>query len=92
MNTNNGTIWTNDIPRISLRTIPKAPSFGVKVAGRILQVYGAQVGSKVSVFDMQGRVIAKGQVDATGNVALEMRLAGSYLVQVGRQVHKVDVK
>ena len=92
VNTNNGTIWTNDIPRISLRTIPKAPSFGVKVAGRILQVYGAQVGSKVSVFDMQGRVIAKGQVDATGNVALEMRLAGSYLVQVGRQVHKVDVK
>jgi hypothetical protein len=50
------------------------------------------VGSKVSVFDMQGRVIARGQVDAGGNVALEMRRAGNYLVQVGRQAHRVNVK
>lgn len=58
----------------------------------MLQVYGAHAGSKVSVFDMQGRVIAKGLVGSTGNVALEMRRAGSYLVQVGRQAHRVNVK
>ena len=90
VNTNNGTIWSN--ARISLRAIPKMPSFGVKAAGRMLQVYGAQAGAKVSVFDMQGRVIANGLVNDAGNVALEMSLAGSYLVQVGRQVHRIDVK
>ena len=74
----------------SLPAFSKVPSFGVKVAGRILQVYGAQAGAKVRVFDMQGRVIAGGQVDASGNAALEMRVAGSYLVQVGRQVHRVS--
>lgn len=68
------------------------PSFGVKAAGRMLQVYGAQAGAKVSVFDMQGRVVVRGQVNSAGNVALEMRLAGNYLVQVGLQVHKVNVK
>ena len=90
VNTNNGTIWSN--AKISLRAIPKMPSFGVKAAGRMLQVYGAQAGAKVSVFDMQGRVIAYGLVNDAGNVALEMSLAGSYLVQVGRQVHRIDVK
>lgn len=92
VNTNNGTIWSNDIPRISIHTISRVPSFGVKAAGRTLQVYGAQAGAKVSVFDMQGRVIANGLVNDVGNVALEMSLAGSYLVQVGRQVHRIDVK
>ena len=92
VNTNNGTIWSNDIPRISIHTISRVPSFGVKAAGRMLQVYGAQAGAKVSVFDMQGRVIASGLVNDAGNVALEMSLAGSYLVQVGRQVHRINVK
>lgn len=92
VNTSTGTIWSNDIPRISLRSISKVPLFGIKAAGRMLQVYGAQVGSTVNVFDMQGRVVVRGQVNSAGNVALEMRRAGNYLVQVGLQVHKVNLK
>ena len=91
VNTSNGTIWSSGI-RQSLREVSKTLSFGVRAVGRMLQVYGARAGSKVSVFDMQGRVIARGQVDAGGNVALEMRRAGNYLVQVGRQAHRVNVK
>ena len=91
VNTYEGTIWSNSI-RQSLREVSKTLSFGVNAAGRLLQVYGAHAGSKVSVFDMQGRVIAKGLVGSTGNVALEMRRAGSYLVQVDRQVRRIDVK
>ena len=90
VNTDNGTIWSEY--RISLRAISKVPAFGVRAAGRTLQVYGAQVGAKVSVFDMQGRLIASGLVGTAGNVALEMRHAGSYLVQVGRQVLRIAVK
>ncbi|MBO7106017.1 MAG: T9SS type A sorting domain-containing protein, partial [Fibrobacter sp.] len=60
--------------------------------GRTLQVYGAQTGAKVNVFDMQGRAIASGLVDVTGNVALEMHHAGNYLVQVGSQVLRTNVK
>jgi uncharacterized repeat protein (TIGR02543 family) len=92
VNTNNGTIWSERIGRKSLRAISKGPSFGVKVAGRTLQVYGAKTGAKVSVFDMQGRVIYNRQVNATGNVAFEMRRAGNYLVQAGNQVHRINVK
>ena len=92
VNTNNGTIWSERIGIKSLRAISKGPSFGVKVAGRTLQVYGAKTGAKVSVFDMQGRVIYNRQVNATGNVAFEMRRAGNYLVQAGNQVHRINVK
>jgi uncharacterized repeat protein (TIGR02543 family) len=92
VNTNNGTIWSERIGRKSRRAISKGPSFGVKVAGRTLQVYGAKTGAKVSVFDMQGRVIYNRQVNATGNVAFEMRRAGNYLVQAGNQVHRINVK
>lgn len=92
VNTNNGTIWSERIGRKSLRAISKGPSFGVKVAGRTLQVYGAKTGAKVNVFDMQGRVIYNRQVNATGNVAFEMRRAGNYLVQAGNQVHRINVK
>ena len=49
-------------------------------------------GMNVSVFDMQGRMITSGLVGTAGNVALEMRHAGSYLVQVGRQVLRIAVK
>ena len=41
---------------------------------------------------MQGRMITSGLVGTAGNVALEMRHAGSYLVQVGRQVLRIAVK
>jgi hypothetical protein len=41
---------------------------------------------------MQGRAIASGLVDVTGNVALEMHHAGNYLVQVGSQVLRTNVK
>ncbi|OWV22267.1 hypothetical protein B7982_08530 [Fibrobacter sp. UWB2] len=92
VNTNNGTIWSERIGRKSLRAISKGPSFGVKVAGRTLQVYGAKTGAKGNVFDMQGRVIYNRQVNATGNVAFEMRRAGNYLVQAGNQVHRINVK
>ena len=92
VNTDNGTIWSKEIPKQSLRDISKAPAFGVRAAGRSLQVYGSQKGAKASVFDMQGHLIANGLVDNAGNVVFEMRRAGNYLVQVGRQVHRIDVK
>ena len=92
VNTNDRTIWSNEIPRQSLHTISKVPTFGVRAAGHTLQVYGAKMGAMVSVFDMQGRVIAYGQVNEAGNVALKMRCAGNYLVQVGNQVHRINVK
>ena len=71
--------------------LPSLGSFGF-AADRTLQVYGAQIGAKVNVFDMQGRVMAYGQVNGAGNIAFEMRRAGNYLVQVGSQVHRINVK
>ena len=90
VNTISGTFWT--VTWQSLRAISKVPALGVRAAGHTLQVYGAQKGAKASVFDMQGRLIASGLVNDAGNVALEMRRAGSYLVQVGRQVLRINVK
>lgn len=92
VNTGNGTIWSKDIPKQSLRTISTALAFGVRAVNRSLQVYGAQIGAKARVFDMQGRLIASRQADAAGNVIFAIRHAGNYLVQVGRQVYRIDVK
>ena len=92
INTKKGTIWSDDIPRQSIRTISKERTFGIRAADHTLQVYRAQIGTKVSIFDMQGREIVRKQVDANGNATLETRHAGNYLVQVGTQVHRIKVK
>jgi len=69
----------------------KVPMFSLSVAGRNVQIAGATVGAKVAVFDMQGSLISTGRVDAA-NFSVAMPRSGSYMVRVGSQTQRVNVK
>jgi hypothetical protein len=59
--------------------------------GRDIQVAGVRIGSAYEVFDLQGHVIVKGRTNAA-NFNLTMNHAGIYLVKIGNQAQKVQVK
>lgn len=75
----------------AIYTIAQAPQFNVSVAGRTLQIAGAQSGAKISVFDLRGNVMYAGFVYAS-NINVEMPRSGSYLVRIGNQTQRVNVK
>ena len=59
--------------------------------GRNIQVAGARVGSAYAVLDMQGRVIAKGHVNAS-NFTIRMDRSATYLVRIGNQTQSVVIR
>lgn len=67
------------------------PQFSVEVMGRNLQIAAARVGSVYALMDVQGHTINSGYVDAANfNVAVPN--AGTYLVRVGSQTQRINVK
>ena len=66
------------------------PQFNVEVAGRTIQVAGAQ-GAQYALLDMQGRVLLKGHVDSA-NFAIPVSRGGNYLIRIGDRVKRVSVK
>ena len=75
---------------MGLPEIASAPLFNVEVAGRTIQVAGAQ-GSQYALLDMQGRVIRRGAVYGA-NFSIPVSRGGNYLVRVGDRVRRVSVK
>jgi hypothetical protein len=75
---------------MGLPEIASAPLFNVEVAGRTIQVAGAQ-GSQYALLDMQGRVIRRGAVDGA-NFSIPVSRGGNYLVRIGDRVRRVSVK
>lgn len=67
------------------------PQFSLSVAGRNVQIAGARVGSAYAVLDMQGRVLATGRT-ASASMEIAVPRAGSYMVRVGSQTKRVNVK
>jgi hypothetical protein len=75
---------------MGLPEIASAPLFNVEVAGRTIQVAGAQ-GSQYALLDMQGRVIRRGVLESA-NAAIPVNRGGNYLVRIGDRVKRVSVK
>ena len=71
--------------------VQQIPQFSLVAVGRDIQVAGARMGSAYAVFDMQGHVMVKGRVGAA-NFDVPVNRAGSYLVRIGNQVQKVNIK
>lgn len=67
------------------------PQFSLSVAGRNVQIAGARVGSAYAILDMQGRVLATGRT-ASASMEIAVPRAGSYMVRVGSQTKRVNVK
>ena len=71
--------------------VAQMPQFMLTAVGREIQVAGARVGSAYAVLDMQGRVIAKGRVNAT-DFSVHMDRSATYLVRIGNQTQRVKIK
>ena len=82
--------WTQFDPS-GIPMIARKPSFAAVVDGRQLQIFGAKIGSQVSLFDMQGRVMYNGKADAS-SFSLNVAQSGSFLLRIGTQQKVVNVR
>ncbi len=82
--------WTVFDPS-GIPTIVHKPSFSAVVNGRSVQISGAKIGSQVSLFDMQGRVMYNGKINAS-NFSLNVARSGSFLLRIGSQQKVVDIR
>lgn len=69
----------------------KSNYFAMSVSDRVVQIIDAHVGSAYAVLDMQGRVMTAGSVNAA-NITVVLPRAGSYMIRVGSQVQRVNVR
>ncbi|MCQ2122898.1 MAG: pectate lyase [Fibrobacter sp.] len=67
-----------------------APKFSVASAGRSLTVYGA-AGKTLTIMDMQGRLMF-GRFIQTNNFDVTLPHSGNYIVRVGKQTQRVNIK
>ncbi|SHK58501.1 hypothetical protein [Fibrobacter sp. UWB12] len=85
-------MWTRYNPGPNaLPIIAFAPKFSAVANGRSLQISGAKVGSLVSLFDMQGRVIYSSLANAA-NFSMNVPRSGSYLLRVGTLQKVVNIR
>lgn len=76
----------------ALEFAPIIPQFSVQVFARNVQIAGAKTGSYYAVFDMQGRVIVASQKVVAANFNFALPQSGNYLIKIGSQVRKINVK
>ena len=69
----------------------KTPLFELNVFGRELQISGANAGSTLRLFDMQGRVLMDREVTAS-SFNVNVPQAGCYIVRIDRQSKLVNVR
>ena len=85
-------MWTRYNPGPNaIAVMPGKTKFFATVNGRHLQISGAKVGSKVSLFDMQGRVLYNGRVNVA-DFSLNAPRTGSFLLRVGTQQKIVNIR
>ena len=69
----------------------QTPKFSLQVQARSIQISAVPMNSVYAIFDMQGRVLKNGRVSAANfNIALPR--AGNYLVKIGNQTRKVNIR
>jgi hypothetical protein len=80
-----------EIKPVSLYKVSMMSRFSVRANGMQLQIKGAQVGSSYAVYNMQGKVVAGG-ITLSSNIAVNVPTTGSYIVRVGSEMNRVNVK
>ena len=61
------------------------------VYGRYLQISAARIGGAYALFDMQGKVLLQGRVQAA-NFEIPVMRAGSYLLKIESTTQRVSVR
>ena len=80
-----------DDPGVGLYNVTLVPNFAIRANGMQLQIEGAKVGSPFAVFNMQGKAVRAGIV-MSSNMIVSVPTTGSYIVRVGSETNRVNVK
>ena len=75
----------------ALYNISMMPQFSVRANGMQVEINGAKAGSVFAVYNMQGKAIAGGML-MSDNMTVRVPTTGSYIVRVGSQTSRVNVK
>ena len=75
----------------ALYNISLMPQFSVRANGMQVEINGAKAGSVFAVYNMQGKAIAGGML-MSDNMTVRVPTTGSYIVRVGSQTSRVNVK
>ncbi len=67
------------------------PTWSVTAAGRNFQIHAAPVGKSYALFDLQGKVLAKGRIESS-EMTISAPRAGSYIVRIGNHSVRVNAK
>ena len=68
-----------------------SPAWSVTAAGRNFQVHAAPIGKSYALFDLQGKVLAKGRIESS-EMTISAPRAGSYIVRIGNHSVRVNAK
>lgn len=68
------------------------PKFSVEVHGRNVRIYGARRESTFALFSVQGGVVEMGNVSNRREISLAVKHAGCYIIRVGDEIARVNVR
>ena len=68
-----------------------SPTWNVTASGRNFLVHAAPVGKPYALFDLQGKVLAKGRVESP-EMTLSAPRAGSYIVRIGNRSVRMNAR
>ena len=80
-----------EIKPVSLYKVSMMPTFSVRANGMQVEINGAKAGSVFAVYNMQGKTIAGGML-MSSNMTVRVPTTGSYIVRVGSEMNRVNVK
>ena len=80
-----------EIKSVGLYKVSMMPHFSIHTNGLQLEINGAKAGSAYAVYNMQGKAVAAG-ISFSSNIAVSVPTAGSYIVRVGSEMGRVNVK
>ena len=83
--------WVVDPMSIGSKPETVVASFGVTVQNRSLQVYNVKAGTRVSMMDMQGRLVRSGIAGSAG-LKVQGLVPGNYVVRANGQSRQVRVR
>ena len=78
-------------PEESLYKVSLMPHFSVRANGMQVQINGIKAGSQYGVYNMLGKVISSG-IALSDNLTVNVPTTGSYIVRVGSEMNRVNVK
>lgn len=81
---------SSESPDALVANIP-SPTWSVTAAGRNFQIHAAPVGKPFALFDLQGKVLARGSVESS-EMTLSAPRAGSYIVRIGSRSVRVNAR